>query len=128
MIDTVIVRRVIELARFRENAYRTYMNTHFPNDPTIDLGADHHLDSKEFQQYDKYDRELIHYLLELNYENVLDLEALMFLGRGDDSSFSAARDYLAETYPSSEGKGIAVDYLSSKGPLADYLESGLELL
>ena len=113
MIDTAIVRRVIELARFRENAYRTYMNTHFPNDPTIDLGADHHLDSKEFQQYNKYDRELIHYLLELNYENVLDLEALMFL---------------AETYPSSEGKGIAVDYLSSKGPLADYLESGLELL
>ena len=91
MIDTAIVRRVIELARFRENAYRTYMNTHFPNDPTIDLGADHHLDSKEFQQYNKYDRELIHYLLELNYENVLDLEALMFLGRGDDSSFSAAR-------------------------------------
>mgnify|MGYP000134471794 CR=1 FL=1 len=45
MIDTAIVRRVIELARFRENAYRTYMNTHFPNDPTIDLGADHHFNN-----------------------------------------------------------------------------------
>ena len=128
MIDTAIVRRVIELARFRENAYCTYMNTHFPNELIVDLGADHHLDSKEFQQYNKCNRELMRYLLELNYENVLDLEALMFLGRGDDSSFSAARDYLAETYPSSEGKSIAVDYLSSKEPLADYLENGLGLL
>ena len=65
----------------------------------------------------------------LNKE-ILDIEALMMLGRGDSDTFEKSLAYLVETYPNDdvESKGLAIDYIISKSPLDRYLSDGLDIL
>lgn len=123
-----LIHKVIHLARHREYLYRVYLNTYFPNQAIINLVRQQCEDSSEYQEYNKCDTSLIKFMYEMSYEDILDIEALLFLGRGDEPSFLSAREYLADAYPNEDGKRMAIDYITSKAPLADYLTKGLERL
>ena len=118
------VRKIIKLAEAQNNAYGLYTQKYFP-DGIISFGEDQHETSPEYLEYKKLSERLDKFILSLDYEQVLDLEALMILGRGDESCFKSCRDYLAKTHPNPEGKYLAVEYITSKHPLPDYLENAL---
>ena len=126
-ISNDTVSHIIELAHHREHANAQYMKKYFPSGCIV-FGSDQFESSPEFLKYRECDRALEDYIRNLDYEEILDLEALMFLGRGDTTTFKLSRDYVSETYSDNSQAGLAVDYISSKGPLAAYLKKGLELL
>ena len=73
------------------------------------------------------------YMNSLDYDTILDLKALMLMGRDHDYResdsyevrFQDCRDYFARSHPDPEGKSLAVDYLASKSDLGQYLKDGL---
>lgn len=94
---------------------------------------------------EKLDREFIKYLNSLNYATVLDLEALMQIGRehtynfdceeedpvtieDPETYFCDCRDYFADMYPNENGKDLAIEYLVGKGCLAQYWKNAFKVL
>lgn len=128
MINISLVHRVINLARSRERAERVYLDTYFPDQYLIDLSEIGHEDSKEVQDYHSCDKALLSALLALSWDDLLDLEAIMLLGRGDEEDFDAVRADLASAGFTGDHHANTAVYISSKGPLADYLEAGLRRL
>lgn len=110
-------------------------------------------DTSEFCEYEKAKNNLESYLNGLNYEAIIDIEALMDYGRElsqydgisnlrrliedeytertelvrAEDYFATTRRYFAQSYPSPEGKSDAITYLSGK-PLAQYLSYAMEAL
>lgn len=124
--------------------------------PTGSVGIEDYLkymDTHEFYEYEKAKNDLKNNLNGLDYEAILDIEALMVYGRElsvyegisrlrklieDEMNDSVellnpqkylvnARSHFAQSYPSSEGKSAAVTYLVEK-PLAQYLSYAMEAL
>lgn len=124
--------------------------------PTGSVGIEDYLkymDTHEFYEYEKAKNDLKNYLNSLDYEAILDIEALMDYGRElsqydgisnlrrliedeytertelvrAEDYFATTRRYFAQSYPSPEGKSDAITYLSGK-PLAQYLSYAMEAL
>lgn len=66
--------------------------------------------------------------MDLDYTTIIALEALMLFGRDNWDSLKDAEDYLKSQYPSVEGKMQAVDYITEKLPLHEYLNSACDKL
>ena len=64
-------------------------------------------------------------LMALSYEAMRELEALMWLGRGDDTDFATLLDN-AHKFPDNQTAGAA--YITGKACLHEYLECGLQKL
>lgn len=124
-----VVNTVIHFSQCRARAYDTYMKKFFPYG-IISVGEDRHENSAEYATYDTWGRALNAFMSELEYQEILDIEALMMLGRGDSDTFEKSLAYLVETYPNDdvESKGLAIDYIISKSPLDRYLSDGLDIL
>jgi len=127
IITRETIQEIIELAKIQNNTYNLYRHKYCPDD-IINYGQEGYESSPEFLEYKKASEKLDQYIFSLGYEKVLDIEALMFIGRGDDSDFQICRDSLAKTYPNPDGINIAVDYITSKIPLPDYLENALRMI
>lgn len=126
-ISDTTVSVVIDLAKQKRDAYEKYMEKFFP-DRGITFGDDKHKDSLEYNQFAQWDHELKGFLMDLDYTTIITLEALMSFGRGDWDSLEDAEDYFKSQYPSAEGKMQAVDYITEKIPLHEYLNSAYEKL
>jgi hypothetical protein len=96
-----------------------------PTDP--DSGSnpadDREIDVLEESAEDSVEEELEATLRALNSDEELDLIALMWLGRGDFTSFAQAREEAGDM----RDKHIA-SYLMGTPKLGDFLEEGLSLL
>lgn len=131
------IQRVIQLANEFNDASERFTGKYFP-DGIIDLGKSFGLSDStpEGIAEDEKFHEILNYVMSLDYEKILDLEALMLYGRDGDkdqdpiSEFKSVRDWLAENYrdSSEDSKFMAADYIVSKSPLVEYLESALESL
>ena len=81
--------------------------------------------AREFSNINTASLQITKKIESLNKDEIVELMALMWLGRGDDEgeSFSFHRDFAL----SSVNDGSA-EYISSKGDLGDYLRDGMKLL
>ena len=124
-MNRFLIDTTIQFAEYRELAYNRYMEKYHP-DRSWTFGADKHHDTPEFAEYHTWKKALKVLLNGANYQDILDLEALMLLGRDGDGSFQNVRDDLAKRYPHEDGKTMAVIYITEKSPLATYLSDGLK--
>lgn len=124
-MNRFLIDTTIQFAEYRERAYEKYLEKYCPDGIWMPE-ADKHYDSLEFVEYHTWEKALRVLLNGANYQDILDLEALMLLGRDGDGSFQNVRDDLAETYPHEDEKTMAVIYITEKSPLATYLSDGLK--
>ena len=122
-IATKKIRDVIDLAKESSFSYDRYWEKYFPNG--MAFGENEHKESPEYIEYEKKSKALENYVLALDFSDILDLEAVMLIGRGDEINFSECRKFLGSMYPEKE-KYLTVDYLIAKLPLGEYLEKGLK--
>lgn len=144
---------IIRISNDKQIAITTFENKYFPSRR---IGAGDffkYTDTPEFRQYQSIADMLRDYLNQLEYDAILDIEALMDYGRElsyyhgisnlreltenneENNSellrpknyFTNARAFFAQTYPSPMGAHDAVIYLSGK-PLAQYLTYAMEAL
>ncbi|MBO4847287.1 MAG: DUF3775 domain-containing protein [Lachnospiraceae bacterium] len=80
----------------------------------------------EIKRTNSFD-ELNEYLNTLSYEELLEVEALMLLGRGDFITYEESLAQIKKLYniPSQENKDLAISYLLSKQCLIQYIGEGL---
>ena len=117
------VKKVIELAKKCnwENVDET------PQDLVIN-------DLKDLEDNEQ-EQELISYLYSLPYDDIETIEAIMYLGRNKE--YDAAQtpesilkkeiEYCHDLYGEGD-KNMAIEYITSKMPLATYLNDGLSIL
>lgn len=125
-IPETVVRKVISLAKAANQANEQYLDKFF-SDGIISFGVDRHEDSPEYKDYKQKNMELYEFVESLEYPYILDLEALMSLGRGDGGTFESARQYFGSSFPDASQSSSAVGYLTSKSPLGEYLEEALHI-
>lgn len=81
-------------------------------------------------------RELRQCLETLDHSTVLDIVALMWLGRDcrywrktpHKGQFDVYRERAQRAHPSAAGKADAIDCIVEKGPLSDYLREALQFI
>lgn len=90
-------------------------------------------DGTENPEWEKLQNNLVDYMSTLSDENVIMLETMMFIGReGDEGSkktgdelYKSAEDYVKSLY---KEKAEAIEYITSKGPLNEYLCKALRIM
>lgn len=128
------VKKVISLANESREKYRFFEHTYFPSGsmgPADFLG---YRDSVEYQRYKNLDKALNDYLMNLSFEEIKDLQTLMYLGRDydvDENKIPASQ-YFQELRKDFDTRWktqkIEVNQMTEKLPLGDYLTTGLKLL
>lgn len=84
--------------------------------------------------YDIYDKKLIDILMALDFEQVLSLKTIMYLGRDHDCDLSQPSDCIFNDYKNylkSLGTGkkeIEIEQMIEKTPLGRYLLEGYKIL
>lgn len=129
MVSITTIDKVIQLANQRQVAYQTYLDKYRPSG-VVDLMSDQFHDTPEYQSYQDFDSKLDAFLSDLSYESIKDLQAIMYVGRGDfegdkimKDRFSDMRDYL-DSNGWHENKRIEERQMSEKIPLGRYLTDG----
>ncbi len=84
-------------------------------------------ESEAFSDWNNTREALKTQLFLLSIENIILVEAVMLLGRGDFESFNKAYTFLQNEYPhpAEKDKTAAIEYIMSKAPLYEYLTNGL---
>ncbi len=144
---------IIQLSQKKQAAHTNFMDKYFPSGAIGASDLFKYEDTPESCEYDQAEDELRNYLNQLDYEAILDIEALMDYGRElsqydgisnlrrliDDEYtdrtellnskkyFTNVRKWFAQSYPSPEGKSDAVIYLAEKS-LVQYLPYAMEAL
>lgn len=148
------IHQVIQLAQAVQVADDVFHNKYFPNKVIRLEEYEAHMNTPEFLRLDEAKQKLRHYLSQLDYMAILDLEGVMQYGRelasydgldglrrligngqSDRSdlldakgSFASARSHFATTYPSPDGKMLAIDFLMGKMDLYKYLRYAADAL
>lgn len=130
VITKAILEVTMELAQTAEKAYHVYANKYLPD--IISLSDDIHSDSFEYQKYHEYERALNKYLLDLDYEIIKDLQAIMYLGRDKDFADMLSGEKRFEAIRRSltwdKNKSVEVYQMTEKLPLYEYLAKGTEII
>lgn len=121
------VKKTIQLAA---KCAAEYEKTH----PANALGFVDSFDVEDLQD-NEFEKALTDYLYSLPYEDIEAIEAIMLLGREKKYNNKLSPEEILKkeihTLRLSMGdgdKGMAIDYISEKAPLAKYLEDGLKIL
>jgi len=89
-------------------------------------------DTYENQIYQEADRALEAYLNALSFDDIKDLQTIMYLGRGDGCEEGSGeyqfQDLRAEFDRRWNTKEIEINQMSEKSPLGEYLIKGKEIL
>jgi len=87
-----------------------------------------HLNSPEHKAYQECNDRLREYISSLDYNQILDLEAVMLSGREDGYTFHDYRKDFDQRFSNPSGKNMAITYIMEKAPLGEYLYRGLKRL
>ena len=117
------LKQIIELAKHRNQLEEQY----FPGIADFESSFAF-MASPEGKKVEDAGNRLDELLDSLLYDELLEVESLMLYGRGDFTSYEECLSYMKWRYPDESGKSMAVEYIASKGPLDEYLESALKRL
>jgi len=129
-IDFAAINDVIQLADEWARAENLTPHTLSMND------LENYLKNPDVTAAKECHRALEKYMRKLNYEIILDIETLMLLGRDHEYSetdtyerrFNRIRKDIAEQYSNPDNIEMAIDYITGKWPLAEYLKDGLKAI
>jgi len=134
MVSIAKIDKTIQLADTKRASYEFFQKKYFPDD-TIDIShLDDYNDTYEYLINEEDERALSAYLHSLEYDEIKDLQTLMYVGRGDASEdgtgaqqFRALRAYFDERGWNKD-RTIEIGQMTEKLPLGDYLKQGKEIL
>lgn len=137
MVSKAKIDKTIQLAQIRNEDYWKYCEKYHPDNTLISNPFSHeHKDTYEYQMYLESEKILDNYLNSLEYEEIKDLQTLMYVGRGDAESdkeetgmqkFTALRKYF-DRRGWHDDKSIEVNQMTEKMPLDRYLIDGKKIL
>lgn len=125
MVSKVIVNKVIHLASNRKNSERLFMSKYYPNGVSM-ASTSKYNNTSEYQQYKADEKDLDDYLESLEYDDIKDLQTLMYLGREDENNFVEMRRSL-DLRGWNRDKRIEAYQMVEKLPLDEYLTTGIEI-
>ena len=135
MISKAVVDQAVHLANESKKHDKLYISTHLPDCMQGDVPClEEERGIYEDQRFVESLRALYAYLNNLNYENVKDLLALMYLGRGDAKfeettieQFNRLRQLVDEECWQTD-KRIIINELIENILLCNYLEKSIEIM
>lgn len=133
MVSKEIINNVIHLAQQRAASDRAFYEKYYP-DGHMDLFDDRFNGTIEFEEKEKDDKNLDEYFHILPYDDIKDLQTLMYIGRGDFGDeepevdlFTDMRKYL-DSRGWNKDKWVEENQMSEKIVLGDYLIKAKEFL
>lgn len=131
MVSTAEIDETIKLSSLKNSMYKAFIRKYFP-DPIIDYtDFVKHNNTPEYQAYWEATRALDAYLASLDFEDIKDIQSVMYVGRDEESDsgmncFFEVRKSL--DYHGWNRKQIEINQMIEKAPLDTYLEKGKEII
>lgn len=124
------INKVITLSREEQKEYwKTRSENIKPIGQAVDM-ADV-IDIGEDSEYSKKHKELFNYLNSLDYDTIMDIQTIMYVGRDYVGYNNMSTTEIFNEVQSSLGRGdkfAEIDQIISKAPLHKYLENGMKIL
>lgn len=120
------VNQVIHLAHSYHVAHDQFMVKYYPERRIHLSEIGKYDDTPEHQKEQESEKKLLDFLFALSYDEIIEIKCLMLFGRGDSGSLESNLDYYKTTHGDEANKPMAIEYITDKLPLDEYLQAALK--